>query len=91
MNNDVDVNILVSVYTQKISNLLNQNILLEAKLQSSAQDYENEKNKLLMANLELQKKYDDLTKNKIKKIIKEEDKYEEAGIQQWLNHHPVKD
>lgn len=82
MNNDVDVNILVSVYTQKISNLLNQNILLEAKLQSSAQDYENEKNKLLMANLELQKKYDDLTKNKIKKIIKEENKYEEAGIQQ---------
>lgn len=82
MNNDVDVNILVSVYTQKISNLLNQNILLEAKLQSSAQDYENEKNKLLMVNLELQKKYDDLTKNKIKKIIKEEDKYEEAGIQQ---------
>ncbi len=82
MNNDVDVNILVSVYTQKISNLLNQNILLEAKLQSSAQDYENEKNKLLMANLELQKKYDDLAKNKIKKIIKEEDKYEEAGIRQ---------
>ncbi len=82
MNNDVDVNILVSVYTQKISNLLNQNILLEAKLQSSAQDYENEKNKLLMANLELQKKYDDLAKNKIKKIIKPEDKYEEAGIQQ---------
>ena len=82
MNNDVDVNILVSVYTQKISNLLNQNILLEAKLQSSAQDYENEKNKLLMVNLELQKKYDDLAKNKIKKIIKEEDKYEEAGIQQ---------
>ena len=68
MNNDVDVNILVSVYTQKISNLLNQNILLEAKLQSSAQDYENEKNKLLMANLELQKKYDDLTKNKIKNL-----------------------
>ncbi len=82
MNNDVDVNILVSVYTQKISNLLNQNILLEAKLQSSAQDYENEKNKLLMANLELQKKYDDLAKNKIKKIIKEEDKYEEVGIRQ---------
>lgn len=80
MNNDVDVNILVSVYTQKISNLLNQNILLEAKLQSLSQDYENEKNKLLMINLELQKKYDDLTKNKIKKIIKEEDKYEEAGV-----------
>lgn len=80
MNNDVDVNILVSVYTQKISNLLNQNILLEAKLQSFSQDYENEKNKLLMINLELQKKYDDLSKNKIKKIIKEEDKYEEAGV-----------
>jgi hypothetical protein len=79
MNNDVDVNILVNVYTQKISNLLNQNILLEAKMQSLVQDYEDEKNKLLIANLELQKKYDDLIKNKTKKL-KEEDKYEEAGF-----------
>jgi hypothetical protein len=79
MNNDVDVNILVNVYTQKISNLLNQNILLEAKMQSLVQDYEDEKNKLLIANLELQKKYDDLIKNKTKKS-KEEDKYEEAGF-----------
>jgi hypothetical protein len=79
MNNDVDVNILINVYTQKISNLLNQNILLEAKMQSLVQDYEDEKNKLLIANLELQKKYDDLIKNKTKKL-KEEDKYEEAGF-----------
>jgi phenylacetate-coenzyme A ligase PaaK-like adenylate-forming protein len=79
MNNDVDVNILVNVYTQKISNLLNQNILLEAKMQSLVQDYEDEKNKLLIVNLELQKKYDDLIKNKTKKL-KEEDKYEEAGF-----------
>jgi hypothetical protein len=79
MNNDVDVNILVNVYTQKISNLLNQNILLEAKMQSLVQDYEDGKNKLLIANLELQKKYDDLIKNKTKKL-KEEDKYEEAGF-----------
>lgn len=79
MNNDVDVNILINVYTQKISNLLNQNILLEAKMQSLVQDYEDEKNKLLIVNLELQKKYDDLIKNKTKKL-KEEDKYEEAGF-----------
>jgi hypothetical protein len=28
---------------------------------------------------------------KLKRKIKPEDKYQEAGIQQWLNHHPVKD
>jgi hypothetical protein len=80
MNNDVDVNILITVYTQKISNLSNQNILLEAKVQSLIQDYEKERQTLLMANLDLQKKYDEISKNKLKKI-KEEDKYEEAGLQ----------
>jgi hypothetical protein len=80
MNSEVDVNILVNLYHQKISTLTNQNILLEAKIQSFAQDYETEKNKLLMNNLELQKKYDELIKNKTKKITKEEDKYEEAGF-----------
>jgi hypothetical protein len=80
MNSEVDVNILVNLYHQKISTLTNQNILLEAKIQSFAQDYETEKNKLLMNNLELQKKYDELIKNKTKKITKEEDKYEEASF-----------
>ena len=56
MNSEVDVNILINVYNQKISSLTNQNILLEAKIQSILKDYDEEKNTLLMANLELQKK-----------------------------------
>ena len=39
MNSEVDVNILVNVYNQKISLLTNQNILLEAKIQSNLKDY----------------------------------------------------
>jgi len=76
MNNEVDVNILVNVYNQKISSLINQNILLEAKIQSNLKDYEEEKNTLLMANLELQKKYDEFNRSK----QKNQDKYEEAEI-----------
>ena len=40
MNSEVDVNILVNLYHQKISALTNQNILLEAKLQSLTKDFE---------------------------------------------------
>ena len=38
-NNDVDVNTLIKIYNQKISTLTNQNILLEAKLQTIVQDH----------------------------------------------------
>ena len=38
-NNDVDVNTLIKIYNQKISTLTNQNILLEAKLNTLKQDY----------------------------------------------------
>ena len=37
-SNDVDVNALIKIYNQKISTLTNQNILLEAKLQTIVQD-----------------------------------------------------
>ena len=37
-NSEVDVNVLVSLYNQKLANALNQNILLEAKLQTLKQD-----------------------------------------------------
>ena len=40
MNNDVDVNVLVNVYNQRIAQLTNQNILLEAKLESLTKDFE---------------------------------------------------
>jgi hypothetical protein len=80
MNSEVDVNILVNLYNQKISALTNQNILLEAKLQSLTKDFEDQKNILLRTNLELQQHNDEILKSKRK--VKSEDKYEEAGIQQ---------
>jgi hypothetical protein len=80
MNSEVDVNILVNLYHQKISALTNQNILLEAKLQSLTKDFEDQKNILLRTNLELQQHNDEILKSKRK--VKSEDKYEEAGIQQ---------
>jgi hypothetical protein len=63
MNSEVDVNILVNLYNQKISTLTNQNILLEAKLQSLIKDFEEEKNQLLTENLNLQNKYDESEKD----------------------------
>ena len=39
MNQDVDVNILIKNYHSKISSLMNQNILLESKLESLTKDY----------------------------------------------------
>lgn len=62
MNNEVDVNILVNLYNQKISILTNQNIILEAKLQSLTKDFEEQKSVLLIENLNLQNKYDELQK-----------------------------
>ena len=52
-NNEVDVNVLVNLYHTKLATALNQNVLLEAKLQTLKNDYENEKNELLeeIANL----------------------------------------
>ena len=40
-NNEVDVNTLIKIYNQKIATLTNQNILLEAKLNTIKQDYLN--------------------------------------------------
>ena len=39
MDSEVDVNILVNRYHQKLSTLINQNILLEAKIESLTKDY----------------------------------------------------
>ena len=41
MNKDgeVDVNVLVRLYNQKLATLTNQNILLEAKLQTLSDDF----------------------------------------------------
>ena len=43
MNNDVDVNVLVNVYNQRIAQLTNQNIYLEARITSLTKDFQEEK------------------------------------------------
>ena len=58
--NDVDVNALIKIYNQKIATLTNQNILLEAKLNTLVQDSLDEKNDLLASLKELQEKHDNL-------------------------------
>ena len=52
-NSEVDVNVLVNLYHTKLASVLNQNVLLEAKLQTIKNDYEKEKGELLeqIANL----------------------------------------
>ena len=59
-NNDVDVNALIKIYNQKISSLTNQNILLEAKLQTIVQDNLDAQKELLAEKMELQEKYENL-------------------------------
>ena len=60
ISNDVDVNALIKIYNQKISTLTNQNILLEAKLQTIVQDHLDAQKELLAEKLELQDKYETL-------------------------------
>ena len=52
-NSEVDVNVLVNLYHTKLAKALNQNVLLEAKLQTLKNDFQKEKNELLeqLANL----------------------------------------
>ena len=67
--NDVDVNALIKIYNQKISTLTNQNILLEAKLQTVVQDHLDAQKELLAEKLEFQEKYENL----LAEIEEEED------------------
>ena len=62
-NNDVDINVLIGLYNQKLASVSNQNVLLEAKIQTITQDFLEEKTKLLDNISELQKKYDNLASN----------------------------
>jgi len=54
------VNALIKIYNQKISTLTNQNILLEAKLQTIVQDNLDAQKELLAEKMELQEKYETL-------------------------------
>ena len=58
MNSEVDVNILINHYHKKLATLVNQNILLEAKMESMTKDY-----------IDLKQKFDKLQspKREIKK------------------------
>ena len=67
--NDVDVNTLIKVYNSKNSTLTNQNILLEAKLQTIVQDHLDAQKELLAEKLEIQEKYENL----LAEIEEEED------------------
>ena len=60
ISNDVDVNALIKIYNQKISTLTNQNILLEAKLQTIVQDNLDAQKELLAEKMKLQEKYENL-------------------------------
>ena len=52
--NDIDVTILINTYSQKISSLSIENIVLESKIQSLIKNFEKEKNDLLKKIKELQ-------------------------------------
>jgi len=66
MNNDseVNINVLVRLYNQKLATLTNQNILLEAKLQTLTDDFVEQRNQLMQENLELQTQLDSFKKSK---------------------------
>jgi hypothetical protein len=77
--NDIDVNILIQNYHNKISTLYNQNILLETKLQSMSQDFNKEKEILIMKNLELQTEIDNYKKTAT--VKKQTSKFTDAEVE----------
>jgi len=66
MNNDseIDINVLVRLYNQKLATLTNQNILLEAKLQTLTDDFVEQRDQLMKENLDLQTQLDSFKKSK---------------------------
>jgi len=51
--NEVDVNVLIKLYNSKLASLTNQNVLLEAKLTTLSQDYQEQLEGLLEENANL--------------------------------------
>ena len=51
--NEVDVNVLIKLYNSKLASLTNQNVLLEAKLTTSSQDFKEQIEALLEENADL--------------------------------------
>jgi|TARA_B100000900_G_C20496038_1_gene681636 hypothetical protein len=79
MNSEVDINVLVNLYNKKLSALTNQNILLEAKIQTLTQEFEDEKNKLLAQLLELKKPEPVTIKSK---SLKKDDDYQNSEVEE---------
>ena len=52
-NSEVDINVLENLYNTRLASALNQNVLLEAKLQTLKNDFEKKEKELLeqIANL----------------------------------------
>jgi|TARA_B100000035_G_C21016222_1_gene561956 uncharacterized protein YlxW (UPF0749 family) len=63
-NGDVDVNVLISLYNNKLAAALNQNVLYEAKLTTLRQDFEEEKMNLQQEIANLQEEVESLRKTK---------------------------
>jgi len=78
MNSEVDINVLVGLYNQKIATLTNQNILLEAKLQSLTKDFEVEKEQLLAQLLEARRGQGSLQKQR---SSKKTDDYQNSEVE----------
>jgi predicted phage gp36 major capsid-like protein len=78
MNSEVDINVLVGLYNQKIAALTNQNILLEAKLQSLTKDFEVEKEQLLAQLLDARREQGSLPKQK---SSKKTDDYQNSEVE----------
>ena len=57
-NNDVDINVLVKLYNQRLSTLVNQNVFLEAKIQTMTQEFALERQRLIDINIQMQKDYE---------------------------------
>ena len=50
---EVDVNVLIKIYNSKLAAVSNQNVLLEAKLATMSQDFQEQMDALLEENAEL--------------------------------------
>ena len=53
---EVDVNVLIKIYNSKLAAVSNQNVLLEAKLATLSQDFQEQMDALLQENAHLKAK-----------------------------------
>ena len=63
-NGEVDVNVLIGLYNQKLAAALNQNVLYEAKLTTLKQDFDEERTNLQQEIVTLQEEIQSLKKTK---------------------------